>query len=66
MMNGWQNGKDKQRERESRFLENIILIIGKKKRVLCCQRFVIVAEIFGFWSLVQGNRVGAAGGHENH
>lgn len=60
MMNGWQNGKDKQRERESRFLENIILIIGKKKR------FVIVAEIFGFWSLAQGNRVGAAGGRENH
>lgn len=34
--------------------------------MLCCQRFVIVAEIFGFWSLVQGNRVGAAGGRENH
>lgn len=54
MMDGWQNGKDQEKERDththahSRFLENIVLIIKEKKVIVlskiryCCRDFWIL------------------------
>lgn len=59
MMNGWQNGKDREREGESRFLENIILIIGKKKKGVVLSKICNCCR--DFWILEFGSRKQSGG-----